>query len=322
MNFDSEPTQRSNTMFVRLLGVLAALASLTATQPVFADLIANASTSWFIDDIDTGGGSGTFMGIGKWRLGTNILRAGNNTDTDGPLGPFPYRAGTFTLAKTILGGSAEATTESKLIIDPMNDNGSFDYELFLTAKAITSGFFDVDPASARAKGRDPQFVDQPGIFSAALVLGSGSSIFEFEDAENGSATARARFVASGPSPVGIYGDVNVDLYSIELGFRNGKVVPNVTFSDLPGLTFTRLGEPITEQEVETLLQSAKGLGTQDGLLSSLDLFTYEYDLTNAIFTSGSAFGSRGNNLARVIPAPGVLALLGLAGLVGTRRRRR
>jgi hypothetical protein len=120
------------------------------------------------------------------------------------------------------------------------------------------------------------------------------------------------------------------------------VTAAVQFNLDPRLSFFRPGEldpstklpiPITADEVEKMLESDPYLGTSDGTLSMLNLFTYRYDLSGATLTPDAALGSFAASSAfspqAQVPEPasGSLLLVGLAasatgaGILRRRARR-
>lgn len=237
----------------------------------------------------------------------------DNTDTLGPL--------TRSRAAGPLSNTTTVTAQADMTIGKKPANFKVGtpvpYSLKLTAKSNTD-LFSPD-GYATATGDDPQIIDAAGIFSGMLSIGPGSSVF---GTRPGVDLAAASFNLTAF-------DLLEPLASVDLSSGKDHVTAAVHFNLDPRLSFFRPGEldpstkqpiPITELEVAKMLESDPYLGTSDGTLSTLNLFTYRYDLTGATLTPDAALGSFAASSAfspqAQVPEPasGSLLLVGLAAM--------
>jgi hypothetical protein len=233
----------------------------------------------------------------------------NNTDTLGPL--------TRSRASGPLSNTTTVTAQADMTIGP-KPNGfvigtPIPYSLTLTAKSNTDPFSP--DGYATASGKDPQFIDTAGVFGGTLSIGPGSSVF---------GTRPGIDIADATFELTAFG-LSDPIASLDIASGNGHVNATVHFNSDPRLSFFEPGVldsmnqpiPITDTAVKNILESDPYLGTADGTLTTLDLFTYRYDMSGVTLTADAALGSAGVASAfspgAPVPEPGTYAMM-LAGL--------
>ncbi len=182
---------------------------------------------------------------------------------------------------------------------------------------------DTDPFSAdgyaTARGKDPQLIDQTGVFSGSFSLAAGSSLF---GSRPGTDLATSDLQITAPN-LGSTPMVSIDLSA----GKNHQINATVKFADDSHLRFYVPGTTtlVTEQEVETTLRNLSGFNTLAGTTGNVNLFTFVDDLTGLSLPSDAAFGASAEVFANStgVPEPSALTVgLGMLSLVGFCRPRR
>ena len=290
--------------FVMLVGV-----SLVAPGRSSAvTFTAHAETFWNFDDKkEVTNGSQAKPG-GVWELGENLARAGDQKDDDDhatdSYADTAAGTGNFTIGLTTVediddGDKATAKVRSTIKEVSKEDNGYFDYKFDLFAEAITEA--GAPSAEAKAIGKDPQFIDTAGLFTATISLGEGSGLFAVGD----SSVATSGYRFGGPTASAL----NTTFFSIDIGFNSGSIDADVYFADIPGLSFST-----TANSVESLLEGSSSLNSVAGLNSALELLTFTYNFGNDVLGANAAFRSSGNAVAATVPEPSTALLVGVGML--------
>ncbi len=303
---------------------------------------AKSTFSWGVGKDDIVTTTGTTTG-GPYKLGplrVQIIKAVGGIDVTTPAKEFTYKFNTTDTLGPLtrsadngpLSGTTTVTAQADMTIGAKPAGfvagvTAIPYTLVLTAKSDT-GIFSPD-GIATATGGDPQFITSPGVFGGTPSIGPGSEAF---------GTRPGIDLAEGTFDLTAF-DLTDPIATLDLTSGDGHVHADVHFNPDPRLSYfkpfaldpmTMMPIPITETQVKNMLESDPYLGTVDGTLSTLNLFTYRYDLSG--FTGplpeDAAFGSVGVSTAfspgaTPVPEPSALLLLGcgFAGLAAIRALR-
>lgn len=288
-------------------------------DPVVGTGIAKAS--WGGDVNGPGSTAGFAPANGTYTLGTNIATV--TATVTKPAVTVKYADGNTNNTATTSGGSLGTTTAtgySFMDVKNLDANGSYPYDMFVQAIVSIGGFGFTGPGgSASASGIDPQYIISPGVVVGSLTLGPESSLYEARPEVD---FALATFQITAPL-------LTDPLAALLIESIGGNIKATVSFASSSRLTFfnTLTLSPITSSDVEDLLEGASGLGTPDGLTSTLNLFSYRYDLTGLSLSADAAIGSEAHSYASSpgsVPEPGTLTLaaIGLVSFGGVAWRKR
>jgi hypothetical protein len=306
-----------------LIGVTTAI-FLVANAPGYASpLTAKSETSWgFFDWTDNPHLRAESRG-GTWTLGKNYAYV-LSEKKDGP------KTGRYSLNGDLLvqltegtGYAVNATATAGSVITIVNTDvhGWTTYDFHL--KAVTDVDWLSPSASAIAKAEDPQYFSVLGLFGGGLRLLPGSSIFESRPEADMAESALEIFLQTNSGLT--------SLISLQLAAVGGAIDAHVVFASDSRL---RVYDPIsgatlTSSMLEQSLRNASGLGSLEGLPSSLSLFQYTFDASGLSLDDQPAMGMAGVNYAySPVPEPRNFELLACgaallaAGLARRRKRER